>query len=123
MPGLTGRRTFTSATGTITLDGSNGGGGDGGIDELSFEPRPARYVRMQGRAAANQYGYSLWTISVLDTAGADLAQGALVGASSSDVTYPAVQRHGRQPGDPMGGRPYAARAARTAGWPSTSAPR
>lgn len=87
--GLTGTRTFTSADGTITLNGSNGGGGDGGIDELSFEPRPARYVRMQGKAAANQYGYSLWTISVLDTAGADLAQGALVGASSSDVTYPA----------------------------------
>ncbi|HEU4347273.1 MAG TPA: discoidin domain-containing protein [Actinoplanes sp.] len=89
VPGLTGTRTFTSATGTMTLSGSAGGGGDGGIDELIFEPRPARYVRMLGRQAANQHGYSLWTFSVLDTAGGDLAQGALVGASSSDVTYPA----------------------------------
>ncbi|MEV6638249.1 discoidin domain-containing protein [Actinoplanes sp. NPDC051470] len=89
MPGLTGRRTFTSSTGTLTLDGSGGGGGDGGVDELRFEPRNARYVRMQGREAANQYGYSLWTFSVLDEAGADIAQGALPAASSSDVTYPA----------------------------------
>ncbi|MFG1605299.1 discoidin domain-containing protein [Actinoplanes sp. NPDC049265] len=89
VPGLTGRRTFTSATGTITLDGSAGGGGDGGVDELLFEPRTARYVRMQARSAANQYGYSLWTFSVLDEAGADLAQGALPAASSSDVSYPA----------------------------------
>jgi hypothetical protein len=89
VPGLTGRRTFTGSTGTITLDGSGGGGGDGGVDELLFEPRTARYVRMRGRAAANQYGYSLWTFSVLDDAGADLAQGALPAASSSDVSYPA----------------------------------
>ncbi len=89
VPGLTGRRTFTSATGTVTLDGSGGGGGDGGVDELAFEPRVARYVRMAGRAAASEYGYSMWTFGVLDTAGADLAQGALTAASSSDVTYPA----------------------------------
>ncbi len=89
VPGLTGKRTFTSAAGSLTLDGAGGGGGDGGIDELFFEPRPARYVRMFGRAAANQYGYSIWTFSVLDTVGADLAQGALTAASSSDVTYPA----------------------------------
>ena len=89
VPGLTGKRTFTGANRTVTLDGAGGGGGDGGIDELRFKPRPARYVRMAGRAAANQYGYSLWTFSVLDIAGADLAQGALTAASSSDVTYPA----------------------------------
>jgi hypothetical protein len=89
VPGLTGTRTFTSETGTLTLSGEAGGGGDGGVDELFFAPRPARYVRMLGRSAADRYGYSLWTFSVLDTAGADLAQGALVGASSSDVTYPA----------------------------------
>ena len=89
VPGLTGRRTFTSNTGTITLDGSGGGGGNGDVDELRFEPRTARYVRMRGDAAANQYGYSLWTFSVLDDDGADLAQGALPAASSSDVSYPA----------------------------------
>ncbi len=89
VPGLTGKRTFTGAAGTTTLTGARGGGGDGGVDELSFAPRPARYVRMSGRAAASRYGYSIWTFSVLDTAGADLAQGALTAASSSDVTYPA----------------------------------
>ena len=89
VPGLTGSRTYTSETGTLTLSGAAGGGGDGGIDEHAFDPREARYVRMLGRSAANEHGYSLWTFSVLDTAGADLAQGALVGASSSDPTYPA----------------------------------
>ncbi len=89
VPGLTGRRTFTGAAGRVTLDGAGGGGGDGGIDELTFRPRPARYVRMSGRGAASRYGYSIWTFGVLDTAGADLAQGALTAASSSDVTYPA----------------------------------
>lgn len=85
-----GRRTYSSATGSITLDGTGGGGGDGGVDELRFEPRAARYVRMQGRRSASQYGYSLWTFGVLDSAGADLAQGALPGASSSDVSFPAA---------------------------------
>ena len=36
---------------------------------------------------------------------------------------PGLQRHGRQSGDPMGGRPHAAEPCRTAGSPSTSAPR
>ncbi|MCA2213254.1 discoidin domain-containing protein [Jidongwangia harbinensis] len=89
VPGLTGERTFASDASRLHLSGSGGGGGDGGIDELAFPPRQARYVRMLGRQAANQYGYSMWTISVLDADGADLAQGALATASSSDVTYPA----------------------------------
>jgi hypothetical protein len=89
VPGLTGTRTFTGASGSVTLSGKDGGGGDGGLDELHFPPRPARYVRMLGRAAANQYGYSIWSFSVLDAGGGDLAQGALAGASSQDVTYPA----------------------------------
>jgi F5/8 type C domain len=89
VPGLTGTRTFSGVAGSIGLSGKAGGGGDGGVDELSFAPRRARYVRMLGKAAANQYGYSIWTFSVLDAAGGDLAQGALAGASSQDVTYPA----------------------------------
>jgi hypothetical protein len=44
---------------------------------------------MLGREAATEYGYSIWTFSVLDTAGADLAQGAVATGSSADVTYPA----------------------------------
>lgn len=38
---------------------------DGDIDEILFEtPVSARYVRMQGRARATQYGYSLWEFEV-----------------------------------------------------------
>jgi hypothetical protein len=89
VPGLVGSRTFRGASGTYTLAGSRGGGGDGGTDELAFPPRQARYVRMLGREAATEYGYSIWTFSVLDTAGADLAQGAVATGSSAHVTYPA----------------------------------
>jgi len=89
IPGLTGTRTFSGASGSVQLNGTDGGGGDGGLDELHFAPREARYVRMLGRAAANQYGYSIWTFSVLDAGGGDLAQGALAAGSSADVTYPA----------------------------------
>ncbi|HEV8172149.1 MAG TPA: discoidin domain-containing protein [Actinoplanes sp.] len=89
VPGLVGSRTFRGASGTYTLAGSRGGGGDGGADELAFPPRQARYVRMLGREAATEYGYSIWTFSVLDTAGADLAQGAVATGSSAHVTYPA----------------------------------
>ena len=87
--GLAGNRTFTGASGVFRMDGSRGGGGDGGVDELGFPPRQARYVRMLGKQAAGQYGYSIWTFSVFDTAGADLAQGATATGSSEDVTYPA----------------------------------
>jgi hypothetical protein len=89
VPGLVGSRTFRGASGTYMLAGSRGGGGDGGTDELAFPPREARYVRMLGREAATEYGYSIWTFSVLDTAGADLAQGAVATGSSAHVTYPA----------------------------------
>ena len=88
VPGLTGTRTFTSAGGALKLRESEASG-DGDIDEVAFTPRPARYVRMQGREAATIYGYSIWTFAVLDEQGADLAQGALPVASSEDVTYPA----------------------------------
>jgi len=87
VPGLTGTRTFTSSGGTLKLRESEASG-NGDVDELKFAPRPARYVRMLGREAATVYGYSIWTFSVLDEQGADLAQGALPGASSEDVTYP-----------------------------------
>jgi hypothetical protein len=89
IPGLTGIRTFRGASGTYTLAGRDGGGGDGGADELAFPPREARYVRMLGREAASEYGYSIWTFSVLDPAGADLAQGAVATGSSAGLGHPA----------------------------------
>jgi hypothetical protein len=89
MPGLTGTRTYTGESGSVTLAGADGGGGDGGTDQLSFDPVKARYVRMLGISPANGYGYSIWTFSVYDEGGGDLAQGALATGSSEDVTYPA----------------------------------
>ncbi len=89
MPGLTGTRTFTGESGSVTLAGADGGGGDGGTDQVSFDPVRARYVRMLGRSPANGYGYSIWTFSVYDEGGGDLAQGALATGSSEDVSYPA----------------------------------
>ena len=88
VPGLTGKRRFTSAGKTLELSEAEASG-NGGTDELHFDPQPARYVRMLGREAGTEFGYSIWTFSVLDKQGADLAQGALPAASSSDVTYPA----------------------------------
>src|SRR5205085_1592842 len=89
MPGLTGTRTYTGESGSVTFAGADGGGGNGGTDQLRFDPVEARYVRMLGRSPANQYGYSIWTFSVYDEGGGDLAQGALATGSSEDVSYPA----------------------------------
>ncbi len=41
--------------------------GDGEIDDISFEPVNARYVRMYGTKRATTYGYSLWEFKVYGT--------------------------------------------------------
>jgi glucose/arabinose dehydrogenase len=41
--------------------------GDGGIDNLTFTPRTARYVRMYGTTRATSWGYSLWELAVYST--------------------------------------------------------
>lgn len=41
--------------------------GDGGIDNITFTPRTARYVRMYGTTRATSYGYSLWEFAVYTT--------------------------------------------------------
>lgn len=38
--------------------------GDGGIDEIQFDPVEAQYVRMYGTERASSYGYSLWEFEV-----------------------------------------------------------
>ncbi len=48
--------TWTTVAGTST--------GDGGLDDLSFTPTPARYVRLYGTARGTRYGYSLWEFEV-----------------------------------------------------------
>ena len=82
VPGLTGSRTFTTPTGSVPL-------GDQRDANITFAPRDARWVRMLGREPGTEDGYSIWTFAVLDTSGADLAQGAMPTASSEDIWNPA----------------------------------
>jgi len=97
VPGLTGSRTFTGEQGSVTLSAA-GSLGDGGTDEVTFAARQARHVRVLGRAAATQFGYSLWTFSVLDGAGTDLARSATASASSADTPHPAANAVDGNPG-------------------------
>jgi hypothetical protein len=82
VPGLSGSRTFTTPTGPVRL-------GEQHVGNITFTPRDARWVRMLGREPGTEYGYSVWTFSVLDTTGADLAVGAMPTASSEDIWNPA----------------------------------
>lgn len=41
--------------------------GDGGVDDISFEPVSARYVQMYGIKRGSAYGYSLWEFKVYGT--------------------------------------------------------
>jgi len=82
VPGLTGSRLFTTSAGAAVLRERGGG-------NITFAPRDARWVRMLGREPGTEYGYSIWTFAVLDTTGADLAQGAMPTASSEDIWNPA----------------------------------
>jgi beta-glucanase (GH16 family) len=41
--------------------------GTGGVENISFSPVTARYVRMYGTARTTNYGYSLWEFQVLGT--------------------------------------------------------
>lgn len=38
---------------------------DGGLDEVTFTPINARYVKIQGIKRATEYGYSIWEVEVL----------------------------------------------------------
>nr|BFE76946.1 hypothetical protein GCM10020092_102470 [Actinoplanes digitatis] len=80
--GLSGKRGFTTPDGAAVL-------GDQGEAGVTFSPRDARWVRMLGREPGTEFGYSIFTFAVLDTRGADLAQGAMPTASSEDIWNPA----------------------------------
>jgi hypothetical protein len=56
------------------------GNGDGGIDDISFAPVNARYVRVLGVQRATSWGYSLWEIGVY---GASSSTGSSGTSSSS----------------------------------------
>jgi hypothetical protein len=59
--------------------------GDGGVDDVSFAGRSARYVRVYGTTRGSQWGYSLWDFEVYGDASTtpDLALGK--GATASSV--------------------------------------
>lgn len=80
VPGLDGDRTYTWNGGSATLAA---GLGDGGTDEVTFPATTARYVRMSGTKAANQYGFSLWELEAYAGQSANLAQGKTATASSN----------------------------------------
>lgn len=58
--------------------------GNGGIDDISFSPVSARYVRMLGVQRGTGYGYSLYEFSVYEAP--NLALGKLAVANSSKDT-------------------------------------
>lgn len=85
--GLSGSRTYTGASGSVTL--AVGQAGTGGVDDLTFPAVSARYVRMLGIKPGTQYGYSIYEFQVFAPGGAtDLAQGKPTTASSFTPAYP-----------------------------------
>ncbi|SDF34197.1 F5/8 type C domain-containing protein [Lentzea fradiae] len=65
MPGLTGSRTYTGASGRVTVRAREGFR----VDELTFPATTARHVRMLGVTPHPTYGYSIFDFEV------DAAQG------------------------------------------------
>ncbi|WP_162272660.1 polysaccharide lyase family 8 super-sandwich domain-containing protein [Paenibacillus tuaregi] len=57
--------------------------GKGGIEDISFSPVSARYVRMQGVEQGTGNGYSLYEFNVYEAVPPNLAEGKTVAASSS----------------------------------------
>lgn len=41
--------------------------GDGGVDEITFDPTPARFVRMYGTRKSSEWGFSIWEFEVYET--------------------------------------------------------
>jgi hypothetical protein len=54
----------TSTDGTNWSTASSTTTGDGGVDDISFAARSARYVRMNGITRGTPYGFSLWDLAV-----------------------------------------------------------
>ncbi|WP_340025572.1 discoidin domain-containing protein [Paenibacillus sp. FSL K6-1096] len=54
----------TSADGTNWSTAYSTTTGDGDIDDISFTPVSARYVKVNGTERGTQYGYSLWELSI-----------------------------------------------------------
>jgi hypothetical protein len=41
--------------------------GNGGVDNIVFTPRNARYIRFYGTTRATSYGYSLWEFELYNS--------------------------------------------------------
>lgn len=91
--GLDGSRTYATAEGSATdtlpvVTPPNPADANAArIDDLSFAPVPARYVRIQGQQGNARYGYSLYSLHAYGTgaeATTDLAAGRPATASSED---------------------------------------
>ncbi|MEW2549701.1 discoidin domain-containing protein [Streptomyces sp. NPDC047002] len=65
--------------------------GDASLQTVDFPARTARYVRLSCGARATSWGFSLWSLSVVDSAapGKDLALHGKATASSDDGSNPA----------------------------------
>ncbi|MBD8078685.1 discoidin domain-containing protein [Cellulosimicrobium arenosum] len=89
--GLDGSRTYTTAEGEttatlpVTRPADPADAKAARVDDLSFAPVTARYVRMQGQQGNAQYGYSMHAFhAYADGSDADLAAGRPATASSQD---------------------------------------
>ena len=82
MPGLDGDRTFTTASGSVTLAPDNLG--RGGTETLTFPATAARQLRMVGVQAQSQWGYSMYEFGAFAPgSGTNIALGRPATASSS----------------------------------------
>jgi hypothetical protein len=64
--------------------------GAGGIENVSFAPTTARYVRMYGTVRTTQYGYSLWEFSIYG-GGAPVQQAATPTFTPAAGTFTSAQ--------------------------------
>ncbi|MFJ9624447.1 discoidin domain-containing protein [Streptomyces sp. NPDC101181] len=82
--GLDGSRTYRFAEGSATVASRDSSGGSTGrVDDLSFDRRTVRHLRVQGVTPDPAYGYSLFAVEARDGAdGPDLARGGRATASS-----------------------------------------
>jgi len=86
----------TSTNGTTWSEAYSTTTGDGGVDDLSFTPVSARYVKVNGTQRGTIYGYSLWELEVYANGGsAPLAPPALTADTTQntvgqpiEVTFP-----------------------------------
>ncbi len=76
--------------------------GDGGIDDLSFAPTSARYVRMYGTVRAIGYGYSLWEFEVYGSGAATPTPGGTVVTVPIVIPYMQYQEIVLSPADNSG---------------------